>query len=273
MAISLVGTAGNTGGTASVTVTLPTLQQGDVVYVAAYGNSFPSGATITANNSFAAITANQVGLTYNCARWFRKVMGPVPDTSVTLSYNIASWAAAVAICLRGVDATTPEDATPTLSAWTTSNQPNSPSITTVTNGAWVISTFVKVNNAAIGAAPSGYSNTVSAVHVNSATAAGAMKEVATAGGEDPGAWGTTSTSSAWLGCTIAVRPEITGSLLRPHPMNGIGGFSFRDPLSTLMPRNGIVRRNPGLILPRMARIMVQGSVVAAKPTNVEHRAH
>ena len=251
MAISLVGTAGNTGGTASVTVTLPALQQGDVVYVAAFGNAFPSAATITANNSFVALTGNQASGT-NSAQFFRKVMGSTPDTSVTLSYSIAAWASAVAICLRGVDTTTPEDATPTTAGWTTSSAPDSPSITTVTNGAWVLSLLGKLSGS-VSSQPSGYSNTISAVHVNSATAAGATKEVATAGAEDPAAW-SMSTSSAWFAVSIAVRPEITGSLLRPHQLNGIAGFTFTDPLSTLMPRKGIVRRNPGLILPRLARI-------------------
>jgi hypothetical protein len=205
MAITLVDIASNTGGTSTCVLTLPSLQEGDVVYVAVHCEAFPSGPTITANNSFSNLTTNQASGARS-ARWFRKVMGPTPDTSVTISASAASWIAVAAVCLRGVDITTPEDATPTISSWATSTAPDSPSITTVTDGAWVLSSFGANNNAS-STAPSGYSNKVEAVHVNFSQAAFATKEVTTAGAEDPGAW--TIASHPWVAISIAVRPALT----------------------------------------------------------------
>lgn len=210
MAISVVGGAADAANAAQVTLTLPTLAAGDVVYVfAGHGNN----AMPTMNSSgYGSAIATLVGGSLQASCW-RKVMGGTPDTTVVIDRTAAGSTAlgASCICLRGVDQTTPEDATVTSNTGTST--PNGPSIVTVTNGAYVISaTLTNGSAASYPNAPSGYTDKLSDAAPGGTASVGvahAGKIVATAGSEDPGAW-TSGPSARNICFTVAVRPSTGG---------------------------------------------------------------
>jgi hypothetical protein len=215
MAITLVGTAENSVAPAtSLTVTLPTLAEDDVVYLFVTASAAGPPATTITTSGYTKLHDQTVSVSGSNGRFtvWRKVMGATPDSNVVISHTSGSSApgAAVAVCLRGVDPTTPEDATLTAAGPTTSTTPDSPSITTVTDDAWVISAFGAGVSDTTVTAPSGYSNQVdrnsSFFAVN--TVGAATKEIATAGAEDPASW-TNLSSGNWSAVSVAVRPAVT----------------------------------------------------------------
>ncbi len=220
MAISLVGSpvenSAINGG--NVTLTLPVgLIQNDVVYVFA-------GFVSTTSTDETALTTSSSGWTKFPTssleavgplrtRLFRKVMGLVPDVSIVVTTDTGDTGDSMAVvgyALRGVNTTTPEDATYTYAESTAgTGAPNSPSITTATNEAWVIS-FGAMNLSADSTVtcPSGYTNQVdrAASDTYQVTIGGATKLVASAGAENPGAWSSWTVGGDWAAWTVAVRP-------------------------------------------------------------------
>lgn len=207
MAITLVGTAEASainGGDA--TITLPSMLENDVVYIGGGFGREASNAGVSSAGWTELVDFNN-GFGYRFAV-SRKVMGASPDASAVClgSTNASDACAYVAIVLRGVDTTTPEDAT-TTTATGTSGAPNSPSITTVTDLAWVLSFGGSLTVDAAVTAPTGYSNQVDVASNDDrdSTVGGATKEVTPAGAENPAAW-TAWTSSLWCAASVAVRP-------------------------------------------------------------------
>jgi len=208
MPISLVAGGavdGSAGNGANVTLTLPTLQQNDVVYVF-YGN---------ANATHSVSGWTQVGSTTNQGIYYvslwRKVMASTPDTSAVCSGggNADHGTAAVGYCLRGVDTSTPEDVTPVITQGTGQVIPDPGAITPTTSGAWVV--VFGSNNYSDPAVtvPSGYSNGTNknANDAEDSTVAVASKSW-TSGEENPAAWTGWSSVAAsdWVAITVAVRP-------------------------------------------------------------------
>ncbi len=148
--------------------------------------------------------------------WF-KVMGATPDTTVVgQGGGFGPLAAAYAsYMLRGVDTGTVEDAAEILDAGA-ENDPDLESITTATDGAWVFAFYNKNTQLVATAAPSGYSNLATAgiVDTERCMVAAARKEVASAGGEDPGIF-THANASEWKGYTIAIRPDVAAPAVYP----------------------------------------------------------
>jgi hypothetical protein len=142
-----------------------------------------------------------------------KFLGASPDASVVCQGGGDNRDAVTYACvvLRGVDATTPLDATIVETGESTADPINYSGITTVTDGAWVIVGGSQQKQAVAGAAPTGYSNLGSAGRndTNAHGSAIATKEIATAGAEDPGDW-TWNAGDAWYGFTIAIRPAGAG---------------------------------------------------------------
>lgn len=194
----------------SITLTFPAgVAQGDVVILYG-GHPFRSGAAI--GPSTAGYT--QIALNNTAApafgAWY-KVMGTTPDTSVVGqgTGNSLDATAYAAFIIRGVNTSSLLDQTTTTAGPTTSSNPNAPAITTQTNGAWVLDLAgSQVLDTSPGSV-TGYSNTnaASGSDTNSISIAGATKEVATAGSEDPAAWSTWS-SGAWFAVTVALKPII-----------------------------------------------------------------
>lgn len=244
MAISVVGAAsvvfGATNG-GDVTLNFPgTPQQGDVVYV--WGGHFTRAGSPLGPNAGTGytnlITDTSTNMSFSLDR---KVLGAVPDTSVLCkgTGNAADACVYGAFVLRGVDNTTPEDATPTTAKATTTN-PDAPSITTVTDNAWVLALAASiVNDSSITppASPYTLTSTNNQNDTNAATIACAVKTVAAHGAENPPSW-TGWSSGAWFAVSVAVRPAstavtassgsyavtgVSATLVRGHPIAAASG--------------------------------------------------
>ncbi len=235
MAITLVGTSTASAiNGAEVVLTLPSgMAKNDVVYVLAAGHRYVDDDDIgTSSSGWTRLLDGFFGAV--CSVVFRKVMTTAtPDTSITITY-VASSAddagAAIAYVFRGVDLASPEDATTTQQNFS-ATQPDSPSITTVTNNAWVLS-FVTINRLdSTVTSPSGYTDQLfeNADDVEDVTVAGALKVVATAGVENPGAWSNWA-SGAGFTYTVAVRPS---SVPRYDLDGDAGSFALTGTAATL----------------------------------------
>jgi len=224
--ITLVGTpqVGNAINGGDVTLTFSTTPlENDIVIV--YGGA----PLLNGSNPTAPGTGyTQIGLHSSASLWFGvwiKRMGASPDSSVVCHGNGAASSATAYGCyvLRGVDTTTAQDATATTAGITTSTNPDCPSITTITNNAWVLAVAgSKVLDASPGTV-SGYSNQYNTAgnDTNDITVAGATFEKTTAGAEDPPAWSSWA-SGNWYAITIALRPAADASSGRQNRMALLG---------------------------------------------------
>jgi hypothetical protein len=217
MAISYVGSASNfaaNGG--DVTVTLPGgIAENDiVVVVGGHGNASGAAASISTSGyntlDTQASAANYSGI----IAWKR--MGVSPDTTVTGTGggDVSSGVAYIAYVVRGVDTSTAIDATTTEATGTT-GLPNSPSITTVTDNALVITAgLFAVANGTL-TPPAGYSNalTKSGSDTNGIDVVAASRIQAAAGAVNPSGWGAIigDSSDDWVAWTVALRPAASGT--------------------------------------------------------------
>ncbi len=215
MAITLVGspTENSAINGANFTLTLPSgLAENDVVYVFAAGHAYTIGTDIDPSAASWVRLGHRTRASV-AGTIFRRKMGATPVTSVDILFTGSDSddaGAAIAFALRGVDPTTTEDVVNPTSADIIAAYPDSPTITTVTNGAWVFSFFATNATDLTPVAPTGYSNQIdiAPIDVHQLTIAGAAKLVSVAGAENPGAWG------GWGGgdgvaFTLAVRPSLT----------------------------------------------------------------
>jgi len=137
-----------------------------------------------------------------------KQLGSTPDTLITFQQASGNeHTAGVLQVWRGADATTPLDAGPASAAGT--GNPDSPEITTVNDGALVFSLGMldDLNIAASITAPSGYTNLLAhdnTDNIDNACSMIASFEKASAGAENPGAFGA-SGSDPWDAATISFR--------------------------------------------------------------------
>lgn len=186
--------------------------EGDVVFVhggcsGAGAVTLPGGYTLAFDS-----TTNDVGY---------KRMGASPDTSLTVTGTGTATQVTVGVCvvLTGVDAASPLDVAAT-SATATSTNPDNPSITPVTDNAWVLAFFFASGllDAAV-TAPSGYSNQVdtTADDTADATVGCATKQITPPAAEDPASW-TNVGSSTWRAVSVAVRPAISVPVAMNHYM-------------------------------------------------------
>ena len=202
MAITRVGETENSAindGDITLDLTGISLLENDIVVIMAYGGASAPAMTTGGYDE----TTSGLGL----LAWKR--MGASPDSSAVVNITGASLenaSAAVAIAFRGVDATTAMDATIT-SATGSSTNPDSPSITTVTDGAAVISAFGSSVNDPSVTAPSGYGDQVNNTSIDTVSAAAGMAWLtkATAGAENPASW-TDVSDASWSAFTVALRP-------------------------------------------------------------------
>lgn len=190
------------------------MAQGDEVIVGLYCLTGQGGSLDVATSGYTELPGSPIiSLGSPAGGMWRKIQGATPDSTVASGAPGTTPFAAlglsgVAYVLRGVDTTTPEDATPTTATGSGSTAPDSPSITTVTANAWNIS-FVggRTFDTAV-TAPTGYTNQAD-ISINAvdapATVGIASIEVASPGAEDPAAWGGW-VDNRWVAASIAVRP-------------------------------------------------------------------
>ncbi len=144
------------------------------------------------------------------------------ETSITVTgSNSASYGSATLVAVfRGVDTTTPLDATTTTATGTNAGLANGPAITPVTPGAWVITGGLQTGDTTPSVAftgPSGFTEIgqVGATGTTSGPRIGVYyKSGWSSGAVDPTAWagGESTTSDSWGAATLALRPAaVTGS--------------------------------------------------------------
>lgn len=230
MAISLVGSGlsgVNTNG-GNVTISIPStfgVAQNDVIVViGGHGNT----GTAPSVSGFTSLLTDDNGNAALNAAWKR--MSSAPDTSITCNGggDANDAVSYVALIFRGVNSGTAIDAS-AVSAHVTSD-PNSPSITTVTDNAAVISGFVSETNfSATVNPPTGYGNRVFA-NISDArpvTSGAAWKLVPTAGAENPGVWDTSvSPTASNVSVTVALRPLVASFEDRPFSIDANVAVSF-----------------------------------------------
>lgn len=220
---SLTGTSVNGG---DVLINFPGgVQTGDVVYAC----TGVDGTVALSSNGYTELQTG-TSTNYNAKVW-RKVMGASPDSSIlfTGTGSATDGMAAVVYILRGVDTTSPEDATTPAATTGNSTNPDGPAITTVTRTAWVLSfASSDVNDTAV-VEPTGYSGTLQATanDTRDSTTAVAYKQIDPAGVENPGAW-TAWDTGTWVAITVAVRPAGFITV----PVTGVSGTGAIGTVST-----------------------------------------
>lgn len=208
MALSYLGSDSAIGTNANVTVTFGVaLQQNDIVFVIGGSRTSNVPAAVTAGYADALAAVNNP--TGNEELWVGyKIMGASPDTTFVGVGTSSSTVGIgyVAFYFRGADGTVQPDVA-SASAIGSSANPDSPSITTTTDGAVILACATSSAKDTAITAPSGYSNNTQANTggANSSTVAGAWKTVTPAGAENPASW-TGWASGNWIAASIAIRP-------------------------------------------------------------------
>src|SRR6478736_2981957 len=217
MAISLVGSAeGSKTTSGTYTINLPGgTTTDDLVLVVVGTSALYTTPSINTSGYTNAVSYNSGAGKIEA---FYKKMGGTPDSTVVINQSdfVGTYlSCAEVFVFRGVDTTTPIDATATTTSGS-STTPDSPSITTATNGSAVISAVQSNVNDASVTAPSGYGDQgdIGATGSASSTTAVAWKIVTAAGAEDPPSW-TNFDSSSWAAVTIALRDATPPVILQP----------------------------------------------------------
>lgn len=214
MAISLVASpisnSAIDGGNVTLDLTTITgLAQNDVVLVYGAVSRAQQGGT-TSTGWTLLQTLDQ--LTVRGTVW-RKVMGATPDTSFafTGTANTQDVGIVQARAYRGVDTTTPEDATATKVGGTSTN-PDPPAITTVTNNAMVVAFAASRGDDTTINEPSGYGNVHTKREADTRVLVMSSADLtkATAGAENPASW-TNWVTGDWAAFTVALRPASSGA--------------------------------------------------------------
>lgn len=149
-----------------------------------------------------------------------KFMGSTPDTSVGIPASNATTAGVgyAIYVFRGLDTTTPMDATPVVTGNINTGIANAAAITPVTTGAWVVA-FAGAA-VAIGTAftnPAGMSTTTNhfrsttlTTTTNDPVIGGAIYTGWTSGAYDPAVFGgsTSTNTGSWSAVTLALRPYV-----------------------------------------------------------------
>ena len=175
MAISFVGSASSNsgttnGGVTTLSVTMPVVLAGDLaLFILSKGAT----ATPSAPTGFTISTSLSTGTTNSTYVWYKVLDGTEDGVSFTTSWTTAAYSAAAIVVYRGIDTTTPFDATTTTATKTTASTTTTfPSITTVIGD----SQIVHVIGSQMGAATSGaitYTNPASPTHNQRVTSSSA----------------------------------------------------------------------------------------------------
>ena len=205
-------------GTGSESFSLPgTPLEGDYAQVSLVSDQSFSGADKVLTSGYVEIYDG--GTQNPAAQSFRKRMGSTPDSSVLVEQNDNRIISVHIALIRGADATTPIDATPTTSSGA-SGEPDPPSFTTVTPGALRVALGYTDDDdvLAYGGAgpPSGWGDYGGADSGTSSTVNGGSVQFAallapTAGSLDPGTFG--AGDDAWEAVHFAYRPAVIDATL------------------------------------------------------------
>lgn len=216
MAITLVGSNSASVVAASATdVNLPAgLQENDIVVVALACDNALTGSEGIATAGYTKNVTSTNGAPGHQIGWKR--MGASPDSVVSIQGEGSARTAVAIQAWRGVDATTAIDVAAVSASGTSASMPNPASNTTVTDGALrIVTGHIDDDETAATSAPTGYSNLINqfadGAAAASATVMMASKISATAGAEDPDAFGGTNTDN-WFAYHFALRPSAASGL-------------------------------------------------------------
>jgi hypothetical protein len=230
VAISFVGSAeGSAISGGDVTLTLPAMQQGDLVIVAySIGDNDNldfNMAMLTADYTEVADLFSNAVLDANLGV-FWKVMGATPDTTAQVDGQGGADAsvAAVAMVFRGVDTTTPMDVAATTDSGIDTMHANPPSINhNNPSGVWTVIAGASAHtggSAQTYTFPTGY--TTNAVDDSeddtTDTSVGLGYRTNPSDPEDPGVMtlsGTDGAGLAWCAVTMALRPAAANVTVTP----------------------------------------------------------
>jgi len=203
-AITYVGSSTATGtGTLTLNIgsSITGLKEDDLVLIIVHSDgSLPNRPT-----GWAEITSQTNNTSY--VRYLYKQMNRTIDTSVSITGGTTANSA-IAIAIRGAS----------IESWATDTNtgataPNPTSVTTTVNNSWVVVMSGVENDQMTGiTAPTGYTNLTSVIN-NVAGGAGstcmvATKEVATAGSENPSAFGGTGYNGDGISLTLVLKPTV-----------------------------------------------------------------
>lgn len=215
MALSFVASATTTSTAAStMVVTLPTHSEGDYI-VLAFVHDYTSNTQqlSSVNNSFTELAEiSESGLAHQAAIWVKKA--GASETNPTATYNSSTQEmACLAFSFSGVDGTTQVDAGP--SSWVSEDPSaddtiSSPSITTVTDNAFMVSVASADENDTF-TEPSGMTLVDSLDFSNMAIAA-AYEDIATAGATGTRDWTFAQSGDELTAVSFAIRPAATGGV-------------------------------------------------------------
>jgi uncharacterized protein YjiK len=221
-AISLISggaISDNTTNGGNITLTFPAgVQEGDVVIL--YGGH-PHRTPAALGPSTAGYTeiAAYTAAAPNFGVWY-KVMGSTPDTSVIGqgTGNAQDVTAYAAYILRGVSSVV-LDQTSTTAGPTSNSQPNAPSITTQTAGAWVVALGGSQITDTTRGTLANYSNANGNTgnDTNDISVEGATRSIASPATEDPPIWPTTWTAGSVYAVTVALKPNAAPTLSISQP--------------------------------------------------------
>lgn len=226
MAISYVGgqTAGRTNPTAALSVNYALTGGSDsaplagdlviVTCVTGSANGNPAMAVTTPATWTALGQLNQNATADTSMNVSYKFMEGTPDTAVTIPGTTNNaWGEAYSIqVFRGVDTSSPMDATPTTAGGTGTGRPNPNSILPVTTGAWVV--ICGGGAAGAGAtytAPANFTTdflTANGADTTDAMVGSGYWDGWVSGSVDPAVYtgGTTGANDSWTAYTLALRP-------------------------------------------------------------------
>ena len=152
---------------------------------------------------------------------FRKVMGAVPDASVTVTTTGSQGLLAFLVVVEGADPEVPEDVAIIEASGAGASDPDCSSITPQTNETLIIAFAAATDLDPITNAPAGYSGLVDAQAFTDMNLMISFKELAVAAAEDPAPYAdiTSSAVQSWYALTVAVRPA-------PVVAPNVPGFSL-----------------------------------------------
>jgi hypothetical protein len=214
MAISFIeaksGSANNGG---DVTVNFTNAQSGDFVLVVGGFEDAGSNAGVSTAGYTELV---ELGLVNSTIISYKFITSDTGLTGLGTTQG-SDGAAYVALVFRGVHTSNPIDNS--YASGTGTGEPNSPSLTTLTDGAVVVSGFVLNESRTISGSvgPSGYDTVdgnylVNTSDTNNVTVGATWKTISPAGAENPGPWNLSGIPSADVrSITVALRPLVAGT--------------------------------------------------------------
>lgn len=215
MAITFIGASAGSGNTDATINPHASMATDDIWVIGGGATNSTTDINCTANFSggggseAADLYAN--GTVDVNAAAFYKIQGGSLDTFCVL--DAGSFQGYIGAVFRGIDLTTPSDTTATSNSGVNGGTPAAPAITTVTDGAMIVTFVIAPDGATITNPPDGGGYTFIQNTRNTAltgfTVAAAYKEKTTAGADSPGNWNDVNdldAGDAWITITMALRP-------------------------------------------------------------------